>query len=117
MTGNVLRRERSLELAEILLPPQVANALFAGYARLFPSHRYGRGRFAGVEKADRHRAVRHFLNEHLTSGDIDVVSLNPERVLIEIEHFIVRQQTQREGVEFVDRRADDERCPPTDTKG
>src|SRR5688572_20855592 len=56
-----------LELAQVLLPPQVADDLLAAHLRVFELSDDRHRLVAEVEQSDRTRAVFEFLRPHLTA--------------------------------------------------
>ena len=111
MAGHRCRKP-CLEDAQVLLPPEVANGLGAGETEVAPRHADFGGGGADVEQADGVRTVLQILDQNLVTADFDLACLFAERVLVQFEHLVVGEQTQRELVEPFRRTADDQRRGP-----
>ena len=101
--GNGLRSEGSLEFAKIAPRPAVARRALAGKPGLRPGDRdVLRTLVADVDEADRNIAILERLHERPSAGNLLVERLDSERILVELEHLVVREELERPVVEEVE---------------
>ena len=95
--NDAVRRNGGFELVgalrEVLLPPQVAHGLPAAQTQHAEREVHLHGLPAPVEKPDGHRAVFEVLGvDHLVALLPDGNGLQAQRVLVDVDHFVVGQQ-------------------------
>ena len=104
------RGEASGEHAQVLLRPNVAHHAGRGQAERLEVGGDLAFLPCAVEESDRPRAVRERTQPHVVVWRVhDRTPRLAERVLVDVQHLVVRQERTREGIEPLQVAADEER--------
>ena len=101
MAGH-LDGELVLKLAQVFLPPAVADQLFALDAQVRPLCGDGRFRFAAIEQPDGLRAVFEVSGPDLQAAQLgDAKSGAAQWVLVDVDDLVVAKEVQGEVVQCI----------------
>ena len=102
MPGNFVLKV-ILKLAEILLPPKIPDPMRSMDPQILPLNRDPFRKLGAVEQADGLGAIFHRLRpDFLVASPGDSPGLISQRILINLQHFIICQETVGKRIQFRD---------------